>query len=114
MDAKKVSFRKAKKADKKLLKEWFNKEHVRKFWQHKHEMWEQCESYLDGDKHLLDYWICCYDAKPYGLIITGDVSEINPNDHLVPWIETEGKTLTIDFMIGEKSFLGKGLAETTL
>ena len=114
MDAKKITFRKAKKTDKKLLKEWFHKEHVKKFWHHSSEMWGQCESYLDGDAHLLDYSICSYDAKPYGLIITGDVSKSESRDPIVPWIETDGKTLTLDFMIGEKAFLGKGLAEITL
>jgi RimJ/RimL family protein N-acetyltransferase len=51
--------------------------------------------------------------------MTSDASEIDPNkpqnhDYMVPWIEPEGKTLTTDFMIGEKAFLGKGLADITL
>lgn len=117
--SKKISFRKTKKTDKKFLKEWFNKDHVKEFWDKSVEMWKNCESYLDGDKQLFDYWICLYDSKPYGLIITSDASEADPHklenhDHTVPWIEPEGKTLTIDLIIGEKSFLGKGLAEITL
>jgi RimJ/RimL family protein N-acetyltransferase len=119
MDAKKISFRKAKKTDKKFLKEWFQKEHVQEFWDNSPEMWENCESYLDGNKQLFDYWICLYNSKPFGLILTSDASEEGPNkpgstDYMVPWIEPEGKTLTIDFMIGEKAFLGKGLAHLTL
>jgi RimJ/RimL family protein N-acetyltransferase len=35
-------------------------------------------------------------------------------DYMIPWLEPEGKTLTIDFAIGEEAFLGKGLSSETL
>jgi RimJ/RimL family protein N-acetyltransferase len=119
IDDKKISFRKAQKADKKLLKEWFNKPHVKEFWDNRQKMWDNCEAYLNGHKELFDYWICLYDSEPFGLMMTSDASEPNKGkdqapDHFIPWIEPEGTTLTIDFMIGEKSFLGKGLAHLTL
>lgn len=119
MEDKRITFRKAKKADQKLLKEWFNQEHVQEFWDNSQAMWDNCESYLNGKKKLFDYWICLYDSKPYGLIMTSNASEQDPDkpstsDYMVPWIEQEGTTLTIDFMIGEKAFLGKGLSDITL
>lgn len=52
MDFKKISFRKAIKSDQKLLKNWFNKSHVKEFWDNSSEMWGTVESYLNGHKIL--------------------------------------------------------------
>ncbi|MBS0604196.1 MAG: GNAT family N-acetyltransferase [Verrucomicrobia bacterium] len=119
MESKKITFKKAVKTDKKLIKSWFDKPHVKEYWDNSKEMWDNVESYLEGDKILFDYWICLYDKEPYGLIMTSDAAEPDPRtkkqlDYFIPWIEPEGTTLTIDFMIGEKAFLGKGLSDLTL
>ena len=82
-------------------------------------MWQNVLSYLNDDKILYDYWIGLFENDPYCLIITSDASENNPmapgsDNHFLPYIETNGKTLTIDFMIGDESFLKKGLSYLTL
>jgi RimJ/RimL family protein N-acetyltransferase len=119
MDDKKIIFRKAKKTDKKLIEEWFDEPHVKEFWDKGKKIWENCESYLDGQKERLDYWICSYESKSFGLIMTSDAAEPDPRqtqtpDYFIPWIEPDGITLTLDFIIGERDFLGKGLASLTL
>ena len=119
IDEKKITFRKAIKSDKDLLKNWFNKPHVQKFWDNSPEMWENVESYLNGKKVLYDYWIGSFEKAPFCLIITSDASEYDPNapgseNILLPCIDPKEKTWTIDFMIGEESFLGKGLSYLSL
>lgn len=119
IDIGKITFRKAVKSDQDLLKKWFNKPHVKEFWDNSAEMWENVESYLNGHKVLYDYWIGLFEKEPYCLIITSDASENDPSapgsdNHFLQWIEPQGKTWTIDFMIGEESFLGKGLSYLTL
>lgn len=119
IDIKSISFRKLKKSDSELLKSWFNKSHVKEFWDNSSEMWENVESYLNGHKILYDYWIGFFDKDPFCLIITSDASENDPNapgsdNCFLPWIEPQGKTWTIDFMIGEESFLGRGLSYQAL
>lgn len=119
MDAKKITFKLATKANKTLVREWLDKPHVKEYWDNSKKMWDNFESYIKGDKILFDYWICYYDKKPFGLIMTSDASEPDPDtkkqlDHFIPWIEQEGTTLTIDFTIGEESFLGQGLSYETL
>ena len=119
MDAQKITFKEATKADKKLVRGWLDKPHVKEYWDNSKKMWDNFESYLKGDKILFDYWICSYDKEPFGLIMTSDASEQDPDtkkqeDHLIPWIEPEGTTLAIDFAIGEESFLGKGFSYATL
>ncbi len=119
MDSQKITFKKAAKTDKKLVREWLDKPHVKEYWDNSKEMWDNFESYLKGSKILFDYWICLFNKEPFGLIMTSDASEPDPVtkevlDYMVPWIEPEGKTLTIDFAIGEEVFLGKGLSSETL
>lgn len=114
-----ISFRGAVKSDEDLLLSWFNKSHVKEFWDNSSERWENVESYLKGNKILYDYHIGLFDGYPYCLIITSDASESAgdapgfDNDFL-PYIELDGKTWTIDFMIGEENFLGRGLSYLTL
>ncbi len=119
MDIDKITFKKAQKSNKDLVQGWLKKAHVKEYWDNSEEMWENFESYLKGRKVLFDYWICFYDKVPFGMIMTSDASEPEPGqkeplDHFIPWLESEGMTLTIDFVIGEKSFLGKGLGSQTL
>lgn len=119
-DHSKITFRKALKADdKELIKSWFKKPHLKGYWDNSEEIWDNFESYLKGQKSLYDYWICSYDKAPFALILTSDASEPRLDqrqapDHVVPWLEPEGMTWMIDFAIGEKSFLGKGLSSITL
>lgn len=119
IDVKKITFKKAVKKDRSVVRQWLDNPHMKEYWDNSQEMWDNFESYLNGKKILFDYWICLYDQEPYGLIMTSDASEADPRtgkqaDHLIPWVEPEGMTLTIDFAIGEESFLGKGLSSETL
>lgn len=120
LDYKKITFRKAQRSDQKLLKNWFNKPHVQEFWDNSPEMWQNVISYLNGNKILYDYWIGLFENMPYCLILTSDATnDDHPNapgsdNHLLPYINPQEKTLTIDFMIGEEAFLGRGLSYITL
>lgn len=48
-------FRQASKADRNLIHSWWNKEHVKKFWDNSPSMWGNCEDFLNGKKDLFDY-----------------------------------------------------------
>lgn len=114
-----ITFRKCLLSDEKLLKQWFNRPHAQEFWDTTPEMWENVESYLHGKKILFDYWLGDYEGKPFCLVITSDAAEPAPGetvteDHTTKWQEAKGITLTVDFMIGEEVFLGKGLAAVAL
>ncbi|MCF8067155.1 MAG: acetyltransferase [Desulfobacterales bacterium] len=113
MISKTISFCKASQSCKELVHQWWHSPHVVEFWDNSEKMWNNFSDYISGKKDLYDYWIGACDEDPFSLIITSDVSEDSPK-YLKPWIATEGKTLTIDFMIGELPYLGKGLAANTL
>ena len=115
----KITFRKAVKSDEGLLKSWFSKNHVQEFWDNSTQMWENVRSNLHGHKVLYDYYIGFFEETPFCLIITSDASESDPDapgsdNNFLPWIEPGEKTWTIDFMIGEESFLKRGLSYLAL
>ena len=123
LEQKVISFNKACKADTNLLKQWFQKPHVQKFWDNSPEMWQNVESYLNGHKVLYDYWIGSLAGQPFCLVITSDASDDDSetdsaapgsDNSLQEYCEPHGKTWTVDFMIGEEAFLGKGLSYLAL
>ena len=112
----KIEFIKAKKSHLELVKEWWNKPHIAEWLDMSETMWNNFADYvLKGKKDLYDYWIGLCDGIPYSLLLTSEIVEtelFDDEEHLRAAIE--GKTYSIDFMIGNEEFLGKGLGAATL
>jgi RimJ/RimL family protein N-acetyltransferase len=109
----KFAFKKATQADKKLVHQWLELPHVKEYWDGSKEIAKHFED------PFFNFWICFCDEEPFGLVVTSDASHPDPAtkevlDHIVPWLDPEGKTLLIDFAITEKDYLDKGLASETL
>lgn len=54
------------------------------------------------------YWLICDDNHPIGFFMTSKVEK--PNDVLTKWCEEEGEAITLDMLIGDQEYLGKGFA----
>jgi RimJ/RimL family protein N-acetyltransferase len=113
----KIHFEKATMDHKELIFEWLDEPHVREFWDNSQEHKDDILSFLDASnyKGIFTYWIGSFDNKSYCLLMT---STMTPEDDLPEvWREhlsKTGKTFSIDFTIGNKTFLGKKLAAPTL
>lgn len=118
-----ITFQKASLDHKVHVLKWLEEPHIKEFWDNSPEHREdilifmkgraESSPYLNG---IFDYWIGFVYDEPYCLLMT---SEILPNQSDVPevWkahLSNSGKTFSIDFMIGNKKYLGKGLASPTL
>ncbi len=109
------AFRLATLKDKPMIKEWWIKPHVMEFWDNSPEMWQNVENYFEGKKDLFDYWIGFYDQEPFALFMTSELDKDLPEDDpYAKWVEPEGLTITIDFMIGNENFIGKKLSHIVL
>lgn len=113
IECKEIIFRQAMMADKELIFSWMSEPYVQEFWDNSQEHWDNVLHYLQGTKDIYDYWIGVIDNVPYCLILTSDPLEY-PNEYYAPYFSTTGKTRTLDFMIGNKHYLGKGLGAETL
>ena len=110
-----ITFRLATINDKPLIKQWWTKPHVMEFWDNSASMWNNVANYLQGEKKLFDYWIGFYNDTPFSLLMTSEIEKDLPTEHPYSrWVDIDGLTMSIDFMIGEEAFLGKGLGHLTL
>jgi len=69
-------------------------------------------TYFNG---IFTYWIASIHDEPFALIMTAEVLEDEDLPQL--WkkhLSKTGKTYSLDFCIGNKKYLGKGLAAPTL
>lgn len=110
-----ITFRLATAEDRNLIKSWWTKPHVMEFWDNSPEMWQNVENYFSGKKELFDYWLGFFDSLPFALLMTSELEKNLPlDDPYSKWVEPEGLTITIDFMIGNENFIGKKLSYLTL
>jgi RimJ/RimL family protein N-acetyltransferase len=103
--------------------QWLAEPHVKEFWDNSPEHKQDILIYMNGRKEtspywdgIFDYWIGFIDDEPYCLLMTSDIDQ-EASDLPEIWkahISKTGKTVTIDFMIGNMKYLGKGVGGTTL
>jgi RimJ/RimL family protein N-acetyltransferase len=105
-----------------VIYEWLEHSHVKEFWDNSQDFKDDLLIFINGRKShssyfngIFTYWIGKTNGEPYCLVMT---SEVVLNESLPQvWkdnISGSGKTYTIDFCIGNKNYLGKGLASLTL
>ena len=117
-----IHFKQATLADKDLIFGWLDKPHVQEFWDnspgHRTDILnfmngrEEPSTYANG---IFTYWVGSLENEPYCLLMTSEASvEDDLPEDWFSHLSKTGKTYTIDFMIGSKQHLGKGLAAPTL
>jgi RimJ/RimL family protein N-acetyltransferase len=112
-----IHFAKATHSHKDIIFAWLDEPHVREFWDNSQGHRDDILSFLDASnyKGIFTYWIGFSESTPYCLLMT---STVTPEDHLPEvWknhLSKTEKTFSIDFTIGNKTFLGKKLAAPTL
>ncbi|OHX12547.1 hypothetical protein BI347_02780 [Chromobacterium sphagni] len=105
-----------------MLMNWLDSPHVQEFWDNSLEHREDINIFANGRKvestyfeGIFSYWIGKYEDIPFCLLMTSPISE--GDDIPSIWMEFLSKTeknFSIDFCIGNMSFLGKGLAANAL
>jgi len=120
-----IHFEKATLAHKDCIFQWLEKPHVKEFWDNSQDHRDDILYFMQNKKRryfngIADYWVGSIgDAKntePYCFLLTTEVLATQP-DLKASWREhlsITGKTFTIDFMIGNEKYLGKGLGAPTL
>lgn len=117
-----IHFQKATLAHKGTVFEWLSHPHVREFWDNSPEHKQDIEIFMEGRQRpspyfngIFTYWVGLIVTTPYALIMTSDVfPEPSLPAEWLPHLSKTGKTSSIDFMIGNVDFFGKGFAAPTL
>lgn len=102
-------FKLVRKEERDLVHTWLAKPHVAE-WFYGDGLQgtiKHLDEFLDGSLKA-QYWIGSTNGRPFVFFITSNVEK--PDDELSKWCSDEGKAITLDMLIGEESFLGKGLS----
>lgn len=103
--------------------QWLEEPHVKEFWdnslEHKKDILifmkgrNEPSTYCDG---IFDYWIGFIHDEPYCLLMTSEIlsTESDLSELWREHLSKSGRTFSIDFMIGNKKYLGCGLGGLTL
>ncbi|MGE3955037.1 MAG: GNAT family N-acetyltransferase [Parachlamydiales bacterium] len=98
------------KANAPLVRSWLAKPHVTEWFYGKGlaSTLKGIDQFVEGEGSRFDLWLAYSDKQPFALLMTSKVTL--PDDELARWCTTEGPAITLDLLIGEEAFLGKGLA----
>lgn len=118
-----IKFKRASVEYKQNVLRWLKEPHVKEFWDNSPEHRDDILIFMKGRKEpspywngIFDYWIGFVNDEPYCLLMT---SEIKPAQSDLPtvwktYLSKSGRTFSIDFMIGNREYLGRGLGGPTL
>ena len=118
----KITFEKATDHHRQTIFSWLEAPHVKEFWDNSQEHKDDIINFLDGRKTksnycngLYTYWIGLIDNIPYAMIMTIlEKPEYDIDDIKKAHLSKTGHTYSLDFMIGNKDYFGKGLGSKTL
>jgi RimJ/RimL family protein N-acetyltransferase len=118
----KIKFEKINSDHKTRIFEWLEEPHMREFWDNSQEHKDDIINFINGrvqPSHYFDgiftYWIGSLNEQPFCFILTAAVKPREAYPQI--WrenISKSGTTYSLDFGIGNKKFLGQGLAAPTL
>lgn len=69
------------------------------------------EKSLSADGSLYQHWIASKDGVPFAYLMTSEITPLDPEcDRFVRHMKIGERAITLDLLIGEEEFLGRGLA----
>lgn len=68
---------------------------------------DHLDAFLKGQS-ASQYWLAFDNDRPFAFLITSSIDK--PEDELSHWCSKEGEAITLDMLIGDTNYLGKGLA----
>jgi hypothetical protein len=93
----------------KLILSWFQQPHVTEWFcgQGLENTIQELNKFLHGSS-IFQYWLAFDQQHPFALLMTSSVDK--PSDELTRWCSDTGETITLDILIGDSNYLGKGIA----
>lgn len=110
MDVKfRFNFKLVDAAHRSLVHNWLALPHVAEWFygQGLQNTLKHLDDFLHGFS-FCQYWLAYEKDHPFAFFITSSVSK--PHDELTHWCVEEGDAITLDMLIGDTNYLGKGLS----
>lgn len=115
-----ITFKKANTSHIDIIFSWLKEPHMMEFWDNSTEHKEDILNLIHGRKQhyfygTTIYWIGSIDEEPFCFMLSDALlAEQDLPDTYRKNMSLDGHTIGLDFGIGNKMFLGKGLAAPTL
>ena len=117
-----IIFEKINFDHKDVIFEWLSEPHIQEFWDNSSAHRDDIINFINGRKTpsnylngIFEYCIGFLDNAPFSFIMTHEEhNDVNTPEYIKPYISTTYRTFGLDFCIGNKKYLGKGLASKTL
>ena len=117
-----ISFEKADIKHQVDIFKWLEEEHVKEFWDNSQEHKDDLLIFLNGRKKessylegRYSYWIALIDNIPFSLIMTvKETIDMEREPIKNAALSKTGRTYSIDYMIGNIAYVGKGFVAKTL
>jgi len=117
----KLGFEKISTKHKKTLMNWFEKDYIKEYFYGQglintiNNINLFCEGVNTNGRYTFDHWVATHNSTPFAFLMTTPVSgPYNENSDYDKWYVDGKDTFTLDILIGEEQFLGKGLADTLI
>lgn len=109
----KFHFKPVDQAHRSLVHQWLQQPHAAKWFygQGLQNTLDHLDDFLKGASKA-EYWLGYDQEFPFVFLITSYVEK--PSDVLSRWCSKEGEAITLDILIGETSYLGKGLSHIVI
>ena len=117
-----ITFRTPTLSDTEMIFAWLDTPHMQEFWDNSQEHRDDIVNFIKGRKTpspyfegMMTYWLSLVDGSPFALVMTHYETALE--DTPEPYrsnVSKTGKTVGLDFGIGNEEYLGKGLASLTL
>lgn len=111
----KITFSPLQSSQESLVLGWLDKPHVTRWFygQGLQNTIKGVKAFISEGPNWFDAWVGYCDGTPFAFLMTFDVKESDADDpecHFGKWVEKDKKSITLDLLIGEEKYLGKGLA----
>lgn len=107
-----IHFETLRKDQQEMLNGWFCQDYVAEFWHGvglKNTL-ETISRFVSGEEKLFTLWIAYDRATPFGYLMSSEV-DFKKDQLYAKYLTSESKAITLDLLIGNPSYLGKGLAQ---
>ena len=97
-------------AHRSLVHSWLNQPHVAEWFygQGLANTVNHLDVFINEGSSLFQYWLAFDQNHPFAFLITSSIDK--SSDEISRWCEEEGSAITLDLLIGDLDYLGKGLS----
>ena len=117
-----ITFQKLIKEYQEFIFSWLAEPHVQEFWDNTQAHKDDILNFIDGRKEPFSYcdgnytyWLAIINDEPYAMLMTiPDTYDDDIDQLLIENLSKTGNTYSIDYMIGNTKYFGKGYGAQTL